>query len=230
MTRRIVVAIDGPGGAGKSTIARRLAEKLGFLYIDTGAMYRAVALWARRHDVSWDSVQAVEQLAQAAEIELATNPERVTLNGENVTEAIREPEISQGASKVSAIAGVRRALVDKQRAMAESASVVMEGRDIGTVVFPDAAVKIYLDADQQVRARRRLLELAQKSPPPPPARQVEKELAERDRRDRSRAESPLLQAPDAVYLDTTSLTIEEVEETILKLIRDRMSNGKEYRN
>jgi cytidylate kinase len=225
---RLVVAIDGPGGAGKSTIARRLASRLGCLYIDTGAMYRAVALWAERQNVSWDDALALEQLARAAQIELSSNPLRVVLNGEDVTEAIRRPEISQGASKVSALAGVRRALVEKQRAMAESASVVMEGRDIGTVVFPDAQVKIFLDAEASVRADRRLKELAEKSPPPPPRDVVAAELRERDERDRSRAEAPLLQAPDAILVDSTTLSIDEVEEAILKIIRDKTANGKEF--
>ncbi len=227
MSRRIVVAIDGPGGAGKSTVARGLAGRLGFLYIDTGAMYRAVALWARRQGIGWDNVQALEEMAKAADIALESNPPKVTLNGEDVTAAIREPEISQGASKVSAVGGVRRALVEKQREMARSFSVVMEGRDIGTVVFPGAEVKIFLDAEPDVRARRRVKELGEKTPPPPPEERVLAELEERDRRDRGRTESPLLQAPDAVYLDSSGLTVDQVEEAILRLIRERTSNGKE---
>ncbi|MEZ5400555.1 MAG: (d)CMP kinase [Bryobacteraceae bacterium] len=228
MTRRVVVAIDGPGGAGKSTIARRLAARLGFLYIDTGAMYRAVALWARRNSISWDDPLAMEQMAIAADISLESSPPRVTLNGEDVTEAIREPEISQGASKVSAVSGVRRALVAKQRALAERTSVVMEGRDIGTVVFPDADVKIYLDAQPEVRADRRVRELAEKAPPPPEKQRVLTELEERDKRDMGRADSPLRQAEDADLVDTTALAIEEVEERILAIIRKKTSNGKEY--
>jgi cytidylate kinase len=227
-TRRIIVAIDGPGGAGKSTIARRLAARLGFLYIDTGAMYRAVALWARRNSISWDDPLAMEQLAIAADIGLESSPPGVTLNGEDVTDAIREPEISQGASKVSAVSGVRRALVDKQRAMAAHTSVVMEGRDIGTVVFPGADVKIYLDARPDVRAERRVRELAEKAPPPPATQQVLTELEERDRRDMGRADSPLRQAEDAEMVDTSALTIEEVEEEILRIIRRKTSNGKVY--
>ena len=140
-----MVAIDGPAGAGKSTIAKRLAARLGFTYIDTGAMYRAVALWAVRQGVTPDDMHRMEQLAIAAGIELS--PGRIALNGEDVTDAIRTPEVSSGASKVAVIPGVRRAMVAKQRAMGERASVVMEGRDIGTVVFPDAQVKIFLDAE-----------------------------------------------------------------------------------
>lgn len=228
MKRRIIVAIDGPGGAGKSTIARRLAGKLGFLYIDTGAMYRAVALWAQQSGTSWDNAPALEQLAIAADIGLRPHTSQVTLNGDDITEAIRTPEITQAASRISAIAGVRRAMVGKQRKMAEESSVVMEGRDIGTVVFPDADVKIYLDADPEVRADRRRKELEQKTPPAPPKDSILKELIERDQRDRTRAEAPLMQAPDALLVDTTGLGIEEVEEKILDIIRRKTSNGSTF--
>ncbi len=193
MGKTITIAIDGPAGAGKSTLARRLAERLGYLYIDTGAMYRAVALWAKRLGVSWDDAARLEQLARESCIELCSGG-RVRLNGEDVSEAIRDPDISEGASRVSAIPGVRRALVEKQQQMGREASVVMEGRDIGTVVFPEAEVKIYLDATPEERARRRMKDLAARGLEAEFSRVLE-EMKRRDERDSTRADSPLRQAP-----------------------------------
>jgi CMP/dCMP kinase len=221
LSKRITVAIDGPAGAGKSTLARRIAAKLGYLYIDTGAMYRAVALWALRTNVALSDMHRLEQLAKEARIEFEAGTERVFLNGDDVSEAIRAPEVSDAASQVSVVPAVRRALVRKQREIGERASVVMEGRDIGTVVFPQATVKIFLDADADTRTGRRAAELSQ------PADVVSRQIRERDRRDRTRAESPLVQAPDAVYVDTTGLSIDEVEAALLKIVRERTSNGKE---
>jgi len=220
------VAIDGPAGAGKSTIAKRLAGRLGFVYIDTGAMYRAVALWALRQGTDVGDMHRMEQLALAADIQLS--PGGIELNGEDVTEFIRTPEVANGASKVAVLPGVRRAMVAKQRSIGEKASVVMEGRDIGTVVFPDADVKIYLDAKLEERVRRRLVEEQAKG------NAIDKkaltdQMRERDRRDSTRADAPLTQAPDAIYLDSTPFSIEEVEEAILKIVRARVTNGKEIR-
>ncbi|HUA17927.1 MAG TPA: (d)CMP kinase [Bryobacteraceae bacterium] len=221
MSKRITVAIDGPAGAGKSTLARRIAAKLGYVYIDSGAMYRAVALWALRAKVALSDMHRLEQLATAANIEFVPGDGSVLLNGEDVSEAIRRPEISQAASEVSLVPAVRRALVEKQRELGQKASVVMEGRDIGSVVFPDATVKIFLDAQPEERAARRSKETSL------PTDVVGQQLQERDQRDRTRAQSPLVQAPDAVYVDTTGRTIEEVETALLKIIRDRTSNGQE---
>jgi cytidylate kinase len=224
-TKRVVVAIDGPAGAGKSTIARRLAERLRFTYIDTGAMYRAVALWALRQGVGLTDMHRLEQLALAAEI--ALEPGRIRLNGEDVTEAIRTQEVANGASKVSAIPAVRRALVAKQRAIGERTSVVMEGRDIGTVVFPNAEVKIYLDANPEERVRRRFEDNRAKGDNTSQA-DLAAQMTERDRRDSTRSDAPLSQAPDAVYLDSTPLTLDQVEEAILRIVRARITNGKDF--
>ncbi|MCL4784535.1 MAG: (d)CMP kinase [Bryobacterales bacterium] len=223
MNAPIVVAIDGPAGAGKSTIARRVAERLGYLYIDSGAMYRAVALWAVRNGTGLDDWHRLEQLASAADIQLEEGTNRVFLNGEDVTEAIRDEAISGAASRVSVVPGVRKALVAKQREFALRHSVVMEGRDIGTVVFPGARVKIFLDASSQVRAARRHRQLQDKGIENDPS-ETEREIRARDNRDRTRAEAPLLQAPDAEYVDASSMDIEAVEEAVLRLVRARTSH------
>src|SRR5260221_821000 len=220
--RLVVIAIDGPAAAGKSIIARRLADRLGFTYIDTGAMYRAVALWARRQNVDAADMHRMEQLARAAAIELEPGNCRVLLNGEEVSDAIRAPEIAAAASLAAAIPAVRRALVEKQRAIGASSSVVMEGRDIGSGGVSDADVKIFLDADPQERIRRRLAETEGAS------EAVAEQTRQRDERDRTRAESPLVQSPDAIYIDSTGLSLDEVEEAILKVIRKKLSNGKGF--
>ena len=223
MKAPVVVAIDGPAGAGKSTIARRVAARLGYLYVDTGAMYRAVALWAIRNRTDLEDWHRLEQLALAADIQLEERSGRVLLNGEDVTEAIRDESISDAASRVSAAPGVRKALVEKQKQFALKHSVVMEGRDIGTVVFPDARVKIFLDAASQIRADRRHRQLCDKGIENDPD-QTEREIRSRDNRDRTRAEAPLLQAPDAEYVDATSMDIEAVEEAVLRIVRARTSH------
>ena len=217
MTKRIVVAIDGPGGAGKSTIARRVAEKLGCIYIDTGAMYRAVALWASRLGVDFADGLRLEQLAAAAEIHFEAGSSRILLNGEDVSEAIRAPRMSQAASRVSAAPGVRRALVAKQRAMGAESSVVMEGRDIGTVVFPDADLKFFLEADLEVRTMRRWQDL-QRVGTRLDAGTVRGEIVQRDARDSGREVSPLRPAADALHIDTTGLDPEGVLAVMLAAV------------
>jgi CMP/dCMP kinase len=194
----MVIAIDGPAGAGKSTVARAAAERLGFTYLDTGAMYRAVAL--RGGDPA--------AVAREARLELG---ERITLDGEDVTERIREPWVSEAASRVSSDPAVREALVEQQRRILADGDWVAEGRDIGTVVAPEAAVKVYLTADPAERARRRAAQLG--SDPDV----VLREQAMRDERDRNRDIGPLAPAPDAVPVDTTALTFDEVVEQIVTL-------------
>jgi cytidylate kinase len=225
MSQPLVVAIDGPAGAGKSTISRKVAARLGSVYIDTGAMYRAVALSALRNNTPLDDAAALESLATSVRIAFGGADSRtVLLNGEDVTEAIRTPQASEAASKVSSVPGVRRAMVLEQRRIAASSPVVMEGRDIGTVVFPDAQVKVYLDADPRVRAVRRAAELEAKGQPAD-VDEIAKAIAERDHRDATREDSPMKPAADAVRLDTSGLNIDQVEQAILDIVAAR--TGKE---
>jgi cytidylate kinase len=227
---RPIVAIDGPAGAGKSTVARKLAEALGFVLVDTGAMYRVVAIAAKNAGIAWTDGEGVGKLADAlvarGALSFERDPEagvRVRLDGVDVSDAIRTPDIGMGASHVSAFKPVRDALLELQRQAGRAGGVVLEGRDIGTVVFPDATLKIFLDADQSERVRRRAEQLGLADPSP-----VLEQIAQRDRRDTGRAEAPLAQAPDAVYLDSTGLSIDQVADAILKLIRARVTNGKAH--
>jgi cytidylate kinase len=211
----VVVAIDGPAGSGKSTVARELASRLGFVYVDTGAMYRAVALLSLRRGVSLDDAAAVEEVATTANLHFVpdSGQNRLFAGDLDVTESIRTPEISQASSIVSAVPGVRRAMVAIQQRLGREGSLVMEGRDIGTVVFPKAEVKVFLDASPEERARRRFEERLGG----PPLTDVIKQIRERDLRDTSREHSPLLPANDAVMLDTTGLTIAQVVEAIERM-------------
>jgi cytidylate kinase len=215
----LVIAIDGPVGAGKSTVAKLVARKLGYLYVDTGAMYRAVALKALRLGMDINDPIVMAMLAEATDIQLQQQGDggvRVFLDGEDVTEAIRTPEVSEASSIVSAHEGVRKVLTERQKVMAELGGVVMEGRDIQTVIAPDAEVKIFLTASLEERAKRRWLELQQKGISVS-YEEVLQEVKERDERDKTRAIAPLRKAPDAVEIDTTGMTPEEVAEKIVKL-------------
>ena len=218
------MALDGPSGAGKSTLAKAVAKELGILYVDTGAIYRALGVAARRRDVDPHDEAAVTALLPEVEIALRHGEDglqRMYLNGEDVTEAIRLPEISMYASAVSAQPAVRAFLLEMQRALARQQSVIMDGRDIGTVVLPDAEVKIYLTADAEVRARRRFLELEQRGTPKP-FEEVLAEQKERDWNDTHRDVAPLRQADDAIRLDTSRLDFEQSRELILKTVRERV--------
>ena len=221
----LVIAIDGPVGAGKSTVAKLVAQKLGYLYVDTGAMYRAVALKALRLGMDINDPIVMTMLAEATDIQLQQQDDgnvRVFLDGEDVTEAIRMPEVSEASSIVSAHEGVRKVLAERQKAMAELGGVVMEGRDIQTVIAPDAEVKIFLTASLEERAKRRWLELQQKGISVS-YEEVLQEVKERDERDKSRAIAPLRKAPDAVEIDTTKMTPEEVADKIVELACKRAS-------
>ena len=223
---KLVIAIDGPVGSGKSTAARRVAELLGYTYIDTGAMYRAVALKALREKISLDDHEKLVALAGVSRIDLRPgSPEnggaqRVILDGEDVTAAIRTPDVSQAASKIAVIEGVRHVLVAEQRRAGANGGVVMEGRDIGSVVFPDAGLKIFLTASDEVRARRRWLEHQQKGDKVDLARTLE-EIRERDKRDASREHSPLVRAEGAVYVDSTAMEADEVARLIAMLAQEQ---------
>jgi cytidylate kinase len=215
---RLIVAIDGPSGAGKGTVARAVAARLGYRHIDTGAMYRALAWKARQEGIDLSDEHAVAALGQRATFDLEGH---VVIDGQDVTTAIRTPEIDRAATIVARHPAVRRVLVARQQAYGAGGGVVMEGRDIGTVVFPDADVKIYLDASPEERARRRAADPAHTSSKGTQLSEVATALAERDRNDSTRAVSPLAIAPDATVVDTTGVPIDVVIEDVLALIRSR---------
>ena len=224
---RLLIAIDGPSGAGKSTVAQRVAQRLGYSYIESGAMYRAVGLLALETNMPLDDAAALAKLASSAGMRFEWKPSGNRLLLEtaagirDITDEIRSPEVTRAASMVSVHTAVRKVLVDRQRDLGRAGGVVMEGRDIGTKVFPDAEVKIFLDASLEARSQRRLQDkdaAGLKS-----AKAVLAELAERDRRDQQREESPLVAASDAVHIDSTQLTVDQVVERILDLVKARQS-------
>jgi cytidylate kinase len=225
MDQKISVAIDGPGGAGKSTAAKALAAKFGFAYVDTGAIYRTIGLAALRAGASPTEEGEVAPLLRSVRVDLdydAAGLQHMLLNGEDVNREIRMPEISGYASKVSALPAVRAALLELQREQARLRSVVMDGRDIGTVVLPEATLKVFLTADPQVRARRRYEELLQRGTPQA-FEDVLREMQERDLRDSTRAAAPLKPAPDAVLLDSSDLTFEQVLAALSRLVEGKMN-------
>ncbi|MCR4587371.1 MAG: (d)CMP kinase [Lachnospiraceae bacterium] len=215
----INVAIDGPAGAGKSTIARRVAAEKGFIYVDTGAMFRAIGLYMLRNGIDLEDKEALERECQKAEVTICykDGEQNVILNGENVSGLIRTPEVGDAASKVSVNGVVRERLLYLQRELASTSDVVMDGRDIGTVVLPNAKPKIYLTASVEVRAMRRFKELQEKGQEAV-LEEIQEQIRERDDRDMHRDIAPLKQAEDAVLVDTSDMTIEEACAAILKLI------------
>jgi cytidylate kinase len=222
--RKLIIAIDGPAGAGKSTIAARLARKLGYVNLESGAMYRALALKAVEWDISFDDESALVNLAHNSRIQIepSLSGNRVLLDGRDVSQRVREPDVTEAASRVSVHPGVRQWMVARQQEMGAGGGVVMEGRDIGTKVFPAADVKVFLDADPVVREQRRMKQ--QEVMPGPAARALAAELRERDRRDRTRSTSPLVPADDALLLDSTTLSEDEVLQRVEELVQRRLTN------
>jgi cytidylate kinase len=220
-SRRLIIAIDGPSGAGKGTVARTIASRLNYRHIDTGAMYRALAWKARADGIDLADEAAVAALGERADFDLEDG--RTAIDGHDVRAAIRTPEIDKAATTVARHPAVRRVLVERQRAFGAGRGVVMEGRDIGTVVFPDAEVKIYLDASPEERARRRAADPAHASSQGSQLSEVATALAERDKSDSTRAVSPLSVAPDSTVIDTTGVPIEGVIEQVLKVVAERGS-------
>jgi cytidylate kinase len=216
--RDLIIAIDGPSGAGKGTLARRVASELNYRHVDTGAMYRAVA-WKAVHDgTPLDDEARVAQLAEDAVLD--TSNGRVVVDGHDVTQAIRTPEMDQAAARVARLPRVREALVRRQREEGSAGGVVMEGRDIGSVVFPDADVKVYLDASAEERARRRANDPAHTGGKVATLAGVQHDLQARDKSDSERAVAPLTMAKDATYIDTTGLAVEEVVQRVLGMVRE----------
>ena len=216
--RALIIAIDGPSGAGKGTVARSIAAELGYRHVDSGAMYRAVGWKALRDGLALEDEDAVAHLAAGARIEIASTG--VLIDGEDVTRAIRTPDIDRAAAAVARLPRVRETLVDRQRRLGEGGGIVMEGRDIGTVVFPRADVKLYLDASPEERARRRASDPAHSGGPSAVA-EVATALTARDEIDRTRTASPLYAAPDAVVVDTTGKSVQEVVTEVMGIVNQR---------
>ena len=224
-SRKLVIAIDGPAGSGKSTIAARLAQNLGYINLESGAMYRALALKALEQDIALEDAEALQRLAENSLMQLEPRGEggnRVLLDGRDVSQRIREADVTVAASQVSVHPQVRKVMVARQRELGTNGGVVMEGRDIGTAVFPNAEVKIFLDADPNVRAERRVLQGGSHSTED--VQRIGAEIAARDERDRTRATSPLVPAADALFVDTTHKSIDMVVADLEAIVNKRVNS------
>ena len=220
--KNFVIAIDGPAGAGKSTVAKIIANKLNFLYVDTGAMYRVLTLKAMKEKIPWDDKEKLIEMAKNTEIELYQDGEkyRVFMDGKDVSEEIRKEEVSKNTSYIASILEIRKILWEKQRNFREKYDIVMEGRDIGTKVFPDAQIKIYLDASVEERAKRRYLQLKEMGIEED-IEKIKKEIIERDKKDKNREIAPLIKTDDYYYIDTTDLAIDQVVEKIMSIYKSK---------
>ncbi|MFH1220913.1 MAG: (d)CMP kinase [Candidatus Eisenbacteria bacterium] len=224
--KRLVITIDGPAGSGKSTTARLVAQRLGYAYLDTGAMYRGMTVKALEQGIDISRPEALAEMARRTEVRVETDPEgtRIIVDGRDVTDLLREPRVTRNASAVSAARGVRERMVELQRKIGLDGGIVAEGRDIGSVVFPQAEVKIYLEADLNCRAARRQRDLAQVGLSADPSK-VEQEISARDRYDSTREHSPLVVPEGAVIIDNTDLTIEEQVDRVIEEVAKKLGEG-----